>query len=190
MFSGVAAALSLQWFVPVVLGVAAAMSTVQEFRKYFHRIELGNDPIVQLNKLRLWWMGLSQYSNMKSNFRITTTIWFWPPRRSVWMNWNLPLEDRMWYPNEWRGLGPSIFAVPDLNFGIASSNGAPKLGSQRRSSWLIIAELGGWWWYKDMACMASVDSILGYFCPSLSSVYSRRTYNELWVYAQAEESWK
>jgi uncharacterized Tic20 family protein len=61
MFSGAAAALSLQWLVPIVLGVTAAMSTGQDFRKYPHRIELGNDLIVQLNKLKLWWMGLSQY---------------------------------------------------------------------------------------------------------------------------------
>jgi hypothetical protein len=70
MLSRAAAALSLQWFVLIVLGATAAMSTGQDFRKYPHRIELGNfDLIVQLNKLKCWvWV------NMKSNCRITRTI--------------------------------------------------------------------------------------------------------------------
>lgn len=61
IFSGATAALSLQWAVPIVLGVTAALGTGQEFRKYTRRIELGNVMVVQLNELKLWWIGLSMY---------------------------------------------------------------------------------------------------------------------------------
>jgi len=61
VFSGATAALSLQWFVPVVLGISAAFTTGQQFRKYPQRIESGNNMIVQLNELKLWWMSLSMY---------------------------------------------------------------------------------------------------------------------------------
>lgn len=61
IFSGATAALSLQWAVPIVLGVTAALGSGQEFRKYTRRIELGNVMVVQLNELKLWWMGLSMY---------------------------------------------------------------------------------------------------------------------------------
>ena len=44
-----------------LLGITAALSTGQEFSKYPHRIELGNDLVLELNKLKLWWMGLSMY---------------------------------------------------------------------------------------------------------------------------------
>lgn len=61
VFSGATAALSLQWCVPIILGVTAALGTSQEFRKYPRRIELGNTMVVRLNELKLWWMGLSMY---------------------------------------------------------------------------------------------------------------------------------
>jgi len=59
--SGATAALSLQWAVPIVLGVTASFGTGQEFRSYPRRIELGNDMVMQLNELKLWWMSLSMY---------------------------------------------------------------------------------------------------------------------------------
>jgi hypothetical protein len=61
LFSGATAALSLQWCVPIILGVTASLGTGQEFRKYPKRIEAGNAMVVQLNELKLWWMGLSMY---------------------------------------------------------------------------------------------------------------------------------
>ena len=61
VFSGATAALSLQWLVPIVLGLTALLSAGQEFRKYRQRIEMGNDMITTLNKLKLWWMRLSMY---------------------------------------------------------------------------------------------------------------------------------
>uniref|UniRef100_A0A7S2WJ94 SMODS and SLOG-associating 2TM effector domain-containing protein n=1 Tax=Eucampia antarctica TaxID=49252 RepID=A0A7S2WJ94_9STRA len=61
LFSGASAALSLQWCVPIILGITASLGTGQEFRKYPKRIELGNAMVVQLNELKLWWMGLSMY---------------------------------------------------------------------------------------------------------------------------------
>ena len=59
--SGGAAALSLQWIVPVVMGVIAALGSGQDFRKYSKRIESGNAMILRLNALKIWWMGLSVY---------------------------------------------------------------------------------------------------------------------------------
>lgn len=59
--SGATAALSLQWAVPIVLGITASLGTGQEFRSYPHRIELGNAMVMQLNELKLWWMSLSMY---------------------------------------------------------------------------------------------------------------------------------
>jgi len=61
MLSGAAAALSMQWVVPIILGVTAALNTAQDFRKYPQRIQAGNDLIVQLHKQRLFWMGLSEF---------------------------------------------------------------------------------------------------------------------------------
>ena len=59
--SGGTAALSLQWAVPIVLGVTALLGSGQEFRSYPHRIDLGNSMVMQLNELKLWWMSLSMY---------------------------------------------------------------------------------------------------------------------------------
>ena len=61
MLSGATAALSLQWTVPIILGVSAALTTAQEFSGYGRRIEAANSMIVQLNELKLWWMSLSPY---------------------------------------------------------------------------------------------------------------------------------
>lgn len=61
VLSGATAALSLQWAVPIILGITAALGTAQEFRKYPRRIELGNGMVMKLNDLKLWWMGLSMY---------------------------------------------------------------------------------------------------------------------------------
>eukprot|EP00593_Proboscia_inermis_P015741 CAMPEP_0171305586 /NCGR_PEP_ID=MMETSP0816-20121228/15467_1 /TAXON_ID=420281 /ORGANISM="Proboscia inermis, Strain CCAP1064/1" /LENGTH=618 /DNA_ID=CAMNT_0011786547 /DNA_START=39 /DNA_END=1895 /DNA_ORIENTATION=+ len=61
ILSGAAAALHLQWCVPVVLAVTAAFGTGQEFRKYPSRIDMGNSLVLQLNELKLWWMGMSMY---------------------------------------------------------------------------------------------------------------------------------
>lgn len=59
--SGATAALSLQWAVPIVLGITAYIGTGQEFRAYPRRIQLGNAMVMQLNELKLWWMSLSMY---------------------------------------------------------------------------------------------------------------------------------
>ena len=59
--SGATAALSMQWAVPIVLGVTAALGTGQEYRSYPRRIDLGNAMVMQLNDLKLWWMSLSMY---------------------------------------------------------------------------------------------------------------------------------
>ena len=61
IFSGATAALSLQWSVPIIFAVTAALGSGQEFHKYKHRIEVGNTMIVQLNELKLWWTSLSVY---------------------------------------------------------------------------------------------------------------------------------
>ncbi len=59
--SGATAAVSLQWAVPIILGLTASLGTGQEFRSYPRRIEMGNTMVTQLNDLKLWWMSLSMY---------------------------------------------------------------------------------------------------------------------------------
>jgi hypothetical protein len=61
ILSGGAAALSMQWMVPIILAVTAGLGSGQEFRQYPKRIDLANQGIVRLNDLKLWWMGLSMY---------------------------------------------------------------------------------------------------------------------------------
>lgn len=61
IFSGGCAALSFQWAVPIVLGVSSSLGLAQDFLEYPTRIENGNDLIVELNELKLWWLGLSIY---------------------------------------------------------------------------------------------------------------------------------
>lgn len=59
--SAALAALSLQWAVPIILGVTAALGSGQDYNKYPQRIESGNTMVMKLNTLKLWWMGLSMY---------------------------------------------------------------------------------------------------------------------------------
>lgn len=66
ILSGGAAALSLQWMVPIILAVTAALGSGQEFRQYPKRIDIANQGIVRLNYLKLWWMGLSMYERQIS----------------------------------------------------------------------------------------------------------------------------
>jgi len=76
IFSGGCAAMHLQWFVPIILAVTAALGTAQDYRKYPHRIEKGNDMVVRLNEMKLWWMGLSMYEKQlpqnKDNLILTS----------------------------------------------------------------------------------------------------------------------
>jgi len=59
--SGATAALSLQWAVPIVLGITASLMSGQQFRAYPSRIDAGNAMVMKLNELKLWWMSLSMY---------------------------------------------------------------------------------------------------------------------------------
>lgn len=61
--SGAFAALSLQWAVPIVLAVTAALGSSQDFGRYPSRIAAANNLVMRLNALRLWWMGLSMYQS-------------------------------------------------------------------------------------------------------------------------------
>ena len=61
IFSGGLAAFSLQWSIPVVLGVTSALTGLQDYQVYPARIQGGNDMVVHLNEIKLWWLGLSMY---------------------------------------------------------------------------------------------------------------------------------
>jgi len=74
ILSGACAALNLQWFVPIVLGIVATLGSISGFQQYTSRIKEGNNLILELNKLKLWWMGLTFYEKQLPNNKDTLVL--------------------------------------------------------------------------------------------------------------------